>query len=397
MDTPTTPSATSPARETSPAILFVDDDENVLECMKRQFRRKYDVQTALGPHEGLQTFRRDGPFSVVVSDLQMPGMNGIQFLSAVRNQSPETVRIMLTGQGDLSAAVAAVNQGAIFRFLVKPCAPAVLDKVIEAGLDHYRMLNAEKQLTQETLLGCVNLLVEVLSMLQPMAFGKANRVRRYVREILSTITTAPTYKGPRVSWEFEAAALLSQIGWATLPPDLIEKVAQGDSSAAENPKFTSHAAAASRMIGQIPRLEVVAQIIANQNTPFSAAEEDDLSTPLLGAQVLKGALDFDQLRQRGIHHGDAVSRMRSRPGLYNKLVLDALASMEESESGDDLLEILFRDLAPGMILEEDVIGSNKLCVLGRGQEITDTSIARLAGFASVVPPDHICKVRVRKQ
>jgi response regulator RpfG family c-di-GMP phosphodiesterase len=379
-----------------PSILFVDDDQNVLESMQRQFRKKYGIQTAMGPQAGLRVFKKDGPFSVVVSDLQMPGMNGIQFLAAVRNQAPETVRIMLTGQGDLSAAVAAVNQGAIFRFLVKPCAPAVLDKVIEAGLDQYRLLNAEKQLTQETLLGSVNLLVEILGLLQPMAFGKANRVRRYVREILKGITTGESWHGPSASWEFEAAALLSQIGWATLPPDLLEKVAHGDAGATLSPAFISHAAAAAKMIGRIPRLDTVAQIIANQNTPYSASPEGDVSTAVLGAHLLKGALDFDQLRQRGVPHDEAISRMRSRPGLYNHLVLDALSTIEAAESGDELVDILFRDLAPGMTLEEDVVGTNKLCVLGKGQEITETSLARLSGFASVVPPDRICKVRVRK-
>jgi FixJ family two-component response regulator len=376
----------------SPAILCVDDDQNVLDAFQRQFRRKFALQTALGPHAGLQALHQNGPFQIVISDLQMPVMNGIQFLSAVRTQAPETVRIMLTGQADLSAAMAAVNQGAIFRFLVKPCAPAVLEKVLEAGLEQYRLQNAERQVTQETLLGCVHLLVDVLSMVQPVHFGKANRVRRYVEEVMTTITSSNSWQGPPPSWEFEAAALLSQIGWTTLPPDMVDRAAQQEQPSGP----ASHVVAAAKMIEGIPRLEVVAKIIGNQANPFKAAAAGDLSVATLGGHLLKAALDFDELVQKGVSHEEAISRMRSRPGLYNPLVLTALESIKEVEAGDRIMDVRFCDLAPGMILEDDVIGSNKLCVMGKGQTITETGILRLAGYASIVPPERLCKVRITR-
>src|ERR1700680_4492664 len=152
----------SPETPAPDSILCVDDDPNILEAFQRQCRRKCNLHTAIGPGPGAEALARSGPFAVVVSDLTMPGMNGIQFLGAVKDRSPETIRIMLTGQADLSTAIAAVNQGSIFRFLVKPCAHTVLGKVLEAGLAQYRLLIAERQLTQQTLLGCVEVLVEVL-------------------------------------------------------------------------------------------------------------------------------------------------------------------------------------------------------------------------------------------
>src|SRR5260221_2261200 len=75
-------------RPVSEKILFVDDDANILEAYRRQLRKQFTIETALGGEEGLEAARSQGPFAVVVSDLRMPGMDGIQFLSSARLASP---------------------------------------------------------------------------------------------------------------------------------------------------------------------------------------------------------------------------------------------------------------------------------------------------------------------
>src|SRR5688572_30779220 len=77
------------SRVMSDAILFVDDEANVLEGFKRQLRKEFTLDTAIGPEEGLQAIAERGPFAVVVSDRQMPGMDGVEFLSQVRERSPD--------------------------------------------------------------------------------------------------------------------------------------------------------------------------------------------------------------------------------------------------------------------------------------------------------------------
>lgn len=101
-------------------ILCVDDEVNILLSLQRQLRKQFQMESALGPEQALAAIESDGPYAVVVSDLQMPNMNGLELLAKVRDMSPETVRIMLTGQADLDTAIAAVNQGNIFRFLTSP-------------------------------------------------------------------------------------------------------------------------------------------------------------------------------------------------------------------------------------------------------------------------------------
>ena len=95
----------------SERILFVDDDPNLLASCERNFRRKYQLDTAEGGEAGLARLAERGPYAVVVADRQMPRMDGIQFLSAVRQRAPDTVRIMLTGNADLDSAIRVVNEG----------------------------------------------------------------------------------------------------------------------------------------------------------------------------------------------------------------------------------------------------------------------------------------------
>ena len=99
-------------------ILLVDDDRNLLDSFRRQFRKLLELETAASGADGIQAIRDGGPFAVVISDMMMPSMNGVEFLSRVREISPGTVRIMLTGNANLEVAVNAVNDGHIFRFLV---------------------------------------------------------------------------------------------------------------------------------------------------------------------------------------------------------------------------------------------------------------------------------------
>jgi DNA-binding NtrC family response regulator len=105
----------------SERILFVDDEPNVLEGIRRTLRKQGDLFTAASGADGLRMLSEDGPFALVVSDMRMPLMNGAQFLAKVREQAPETVRMILSGQADLQATIDAVNDGHIYRFLSKPC------------------------------------------------------------------------------------------------------------------------------------------------------------------------------------------------------------------------------------------------------------------------------------
>jgi len=130
-------------------ILFVDDEPFILDAFRRMLRGKFETYTANSGEKGLASAKQNGPFAVVISDMRMPGMNGAQFLAQIRKNSPDTVRMLLTGFTDLEAAIAAVNEGNIFRFLTKPCRKDELVSAINLGLDRYRSVVKEKELIKK--------------------------------------------------------------------------------------------------------------------------------------------------------------------------------------------------------------------------------------------------------
>ncbi|MDN5517380.1 MAG: response regulator [Pseudomonas sp.] len=103
-------------------ILFVDDEERILRSLAMQFRRHYEVLTESDPLRALQRLREEH-IHVLVSDQRMPQMSGAQLLAEAREIAPNTLRILLTGYSDLDAAVDALNNGGIFRYLTKPWDP----------------------------------------------------------------------------------------------------------------------------------------------------------------------------------------------------------------------------------------------------------------------------------
>jgi two-component system, probable response regulator PhcQ len=142
-------------------ILLVDDEPQVTDALKRALRREpYVFLTATSGAEAQQILERQH-VDVVVSDEQMPGMSGSEFLSKVRRQFPHTIRIILSGQANLESAVRAINEGEVYRFFLKPCIPADLILTIRQALMHKRLEENSRRLLrkyqrQEALLAKLN-------------------------------------------------------------------------------------------------------------------------------------------------------------------------------------------------------------------------------------------------
>jgi signal transduction histidine kinase len=139
----TTMTSTNPRPERA-RVLCVDDDPEVLAALQMTLRRRFDVTTAENGPDGLRVLAEQGPFTVVVSDFSMPGMNGAQFLSRVRQEAPNTIRMLLTGHASLEGAIDAVNNGRLFRFLTKPCPPRELIAAIDEAIEQDRQAAAQR-------------------------------------------------------------------------------------------------------------------------------------------------------------------------------------------------------------------------------------------------------------
>ena len=127
---------------TTRKILFVDDDKSILAAIKRQLKSQFDVSTVDDPQKALQLLRRSGPYPVIVSDLEMAGMSGIEFLAQARQIYPQTVCILATGHSDLNVGAEATNKGLVFRFLAKPVTVEKLSSTLEeAFAQHERLMS----------------------------------------------------------------------------------------------------------------------------------------------------------------------------------------------------------------------------------------------------------------
>ncbi len=371
---------------TTPSILCVDDEPRVLDGLKLTLRRGFDVSTATSGAEGLAMLKQMAGAAVVVSDMRMPGMDGAAFLTKVKELWPDSTRLLLTGETGRDAAVAAVNEGQIFRFLTKPCAPEKLIAAVEAAARQHQLVTAEKVLLQQTVLGSIRALVDVLAIVNPIAFGRGGRIKRLATELAAASGLAP-------SWELEAAALLSQIGYVSLPIELVEKAVSGEPLntdekllLSEVPKVTQ------RLLARIPRLENVAAILAYATQP-QIGKIPALAEVAANAGVLINVLEFDALTSRGESAQTALATLRSRRGAQNAPLLAHLAALQNTvDSGAQLREIRLSDVVPGMILIDDLRTDLGTLLVSSGYEVSQSFVDRMRNFGHRLLEE---RVRVR--
>ncbi len=367
-----------PARTTE-KILFVDDDPSLVAGLVRHLRKRFHVTPAASGPEGLNLLESEGPFAVVVSDFRMPGMDGVRFLARVREASPDSVRVMLTGYADLDMAVHAVNDGHIFRFLTKPCPPEALTKALDAALEQHRLVTAERILLQRTLHGSIKVLTDLLALASPAAFGRAMRVRKRARDVAARLDMPDP-------WRVELAAMLSPLGCVAMPPDALEKVYLGKPlGPGEEQMFEKHPQLGHDLIAKIPRLETVAEIVAYQEKKYNGlgVPHDEIAGERipLGARILKLVLDFDTLESSGSQKAEALEQLSNRTGWYDPRVLAAFAELLSAEIENEVWSVGLDELKVGMVTVDDVRIDTGLIVLARGQEITEPLLERLGHFA----------------
>jgi FixJ family two-component response regulator len=362
-------------------ILFVDDEPAVLAGYERTLHREFQVDTAVGGELGLQAILGTGPYAVVISDMRMPGMSGAQFLAKARKSAPDTVRMLLTGYTDLSAAMEAVNEGNIFRFLTKPCGKEVLVPAINSGVEQNELIRSEKELLEHTLLGSIKVLADVLGAASPEAFGRSMRIAQFVRHIANKFNFA-------FRWRLEAAATLSQLGCVTLDADLIQKCfGSVKLSQEDQARFETHPGAGMRLLADIPRLEATAWMIGQQlrleiPTQVPGLPEAWVKETVLGAKVLKLAVAFDHLRMK-LSDTEAINNLFTRRTEFERELVDALIGIKAMGGGMEARTVSTLKLATGMVLDQDVRNKEGMLLVAKGQEISSAVLIKLENFAKV--------------
>ncbi len=380
-----------------PKVLIVDDDAFLLAAMHRQFRRHFDLTTAETGALAIDFVKNSGPFAVVVCDMQMPNLNGIETLRAIQDISPNTVRLMLTGNADQQTATDAVNKGNIFRFFTKPCDTSVLELGIKAGIRQYELITAEREILENTLAGSVKVLVDVLEVVDPVSFCRANKLRRWCTELAPKLSLSHP-------WELFLAATLSQLGNITIPSELIIKMNDGDDlSHIQRDIVDSAPEMAKTLISNIPRLARVSEIVALQNRGF-----DGSGTPTDGpigdaipieGRILKILVDLDRASEGAAPSPAAFKLLANNRNKYDptilKIVQDTLEMLpQKGKKTEKRLEVPVNMLHVDDLLVDSLELLNGRLILEKGYRLSKIQVQKIKNLAKI--HDFIEPVKIKR-
>jgi response regulator RpfG family c-di-GMP phosphodiesterase len=364
-------------------VLWVDDNPRVIATVTQALQRHFAITTATTGEAGLQLLETQGPFAVLVADLCLPGIYNTTLFVRAREVAPDTTRVMLTGQADVHTARAAVNEGEVFRFLLKPCAPEGLFIALQAAAERYQRRMAEYARLEQILQGSLQALASLQEYTHPELYARAQRVREHLRFV-----TAGRTRQER--WETEAAALLSQLGYVTLSPALLAKLQAGHELNADEQALVDRVpvAGADRLAG-IPGTDGVRRIIAYQAKCYDGrgVPRDNVRGKGIpwGARALKIALDYDNLVASGVSSVAAVDQMLSpeRRSAYDPEILAKFADTTFSpEQNDAVQEIPLSKLEPGMVVVTEVRTRTGALLIPAGQQVTAQHAARLSAVSA---------------
>lgn len=370
-----------------PVILIVDDEPNLLSGITRNLFGQFEFETAANGVEALERIKFNSRIGVVMTDLRMPHMNGIELLVEIQKLYPKIVRLMLSGNADLNDMANAVNEGHVFRFLTKPCTPELMSKMLGAALEQRRLIESERILLEQTLNGSVQVLVDLLSLFDPEAFGQAQATRELSRYLAQQFDEDP--------WVIENAALLSHLSLVTIPTELLMKHRAGDElTVPERDIFYKVPKVSASLISQIPRLELVAKTILYQKKHFNGIGFP--SDPIageeipLGSRILKVSNDFLELIQSGLKIPEVLSKMQSRLGEYDTAILRMIDICREDiekkflrRSASVLRLTDGTKLKPGQIVKQKIENKNGILIVREGTVIQQALIEKLLNFISL--------------
>jgi len=380
-------------------ILLIDDDPHLLSALRRQLEDDFDLTTAGNGQLGIDAARAAvesrTPFAVALCDMRMPGLDGIETLEKVREVSPDTVRMMLTGNADQQTAIQAINRGNIFRFYTKPCAADDLRQGLLAGIAQYQLVTAERELLEKTLAGSLKVLVDVVSMNDPVAYQFSMRLREWVRLINAEV------KLPQ-AWQVEIAATLVAIGQVMVPPEIIAKQRANEKlTEVERSVFEQAPEAARNLVANIPRLDAVAEMLYLQDKGFNGSgfpQKGPVGEAIpFGARLLKILKDLAAATEGGPLTRAAFQALQKRAEAYDPRLLGKVKACLEGTitvNAPTVAEIPLSALRVGHVILSDIKMADGHLVLAADSLISAPLLERLRNLRKMFTFIEPIKVRM---
>jgi response regulator RpfG family c-di-GMP phosphodiesterase len=359
-------------------VLLVDDEERLLAGLRRQLRGKFEVVTAVGGAQAMEILESKSEIAVVISDMHMPGMTGVEVLEAFSKKSPTTTRIMLTGNADQDCAVEAINKSHVFGFLNKPCSTDMLIESIEGGLDYHRSLVREKKLIETTLAGSIKLLSDVVSLMDPAATSGCRKVSRWAGILAPHLTGV-------ARWEIDFASMLAPIGRVSVPFDILARHSKAESlSDAELAVLASAPAEGSRLLNNIPRMSGISKAVLYQDknydgSGFPADEIKEKDIPII-SRLLRILKVLAEIAGDNDLTDDHLNKLTNNKEWFDPEILQLAREhlikremgieqgQEEVENNDQTIGVADKNAKPK---EEPIILEIKTGTLHRGKTLAE--------------------------
>ncbi|MEO0423079.1 MAG: response regulator [Pseudomonadota bacterium] len=353
-------------------VLCVDDEPRVGQGYARALRKVLPLDLASSGQEALEMVREKGPYAVVVSDMRMPGMDGLELLEQIEKISPDTVRIMLTGNIDMRTASEAINRGGVFRYLVKPCGARAFAEAVVEGVKKFQVRRAEREVLDCSGDGAAAVCCELLELIAPGMLDRVSVIEGLIDSLLVQLERP-------VGWSSAVLAPLALVGVA------------GEDSGGDAQQSAQFAELSAKIADAVPRLGVLSEGVRYQKKNYDGGglPEDSLmgdQIPFVG-RLLRVVLAFDAQCQRGFTEQQAYEALTANKAWFDPALLLALAehlalnNPAVDHKGKEGVPVPVHELCEEMVLSMPVTTPAGTVLMGRGKVLTERSIERLKSFA----------------
>ncbi len=430
------PAPISSANETAAArahVLFVDDEENILNSLRRLFHRlpEWECHFALGPKAAIRVLTEHN-IAVIVSDHRMPEMSGAELLAIIRERRPNTVRMMLTGQANLHDVERVVNAGEVFRFILKPWRDAELIEAVRSAVRHFLLRQENEFLrrqTEQQNIELKNLNVSLESRVEERteqlrdalhtAKSLNGRLEQSLRDSLMCLFSFVEQANPRMGahcrrvadlarkmaaalgmadanrWEVETTALLHDVGKLGLPAYLSEK----DLSLMrpeEEFVYRLHAHEGAERLRSIGSIAGICVAVAQHHERYNGSGFPDHldRSQICDAAYVVGICDFydnlvSQIYEDRVYHLQEARRTiemtadKEFPQRIVSAMLSVLTDEERALIRRDAIKVSLQNLASNMRLARNLYTVSGTLLLAENGRLTRKAIARIRALTKV--------------
>lgn len=409
----------------SHTIIFVDDEEHILNSLKRTFRKDpYTIIATTSVAEVLQTISK-APVALVISDQRMPEMKGTELIGKIKDRSPDTIRIILTGYADLHGAMDAINRGEVYRFITKPWDDEDIRTIVAKALEYYDIVMEYRRLqaitqkqnlelrelnenletkVRERTTKIANLNAEIkesfLSLIRTLAGAMemhshivGNHSKR-VANLSKALATKMDISNDEL-FSIETAAVLHDIGKIAIPDSILKK-SEAVLTRQESELMRRHPELGEAVIGNVKGLRRMAIIIRHHHERYDGSgypdglRGDDIP---IGSRIVAIADAYDKmLNTKGAMSSTTPEKVlkhiesNAATAFDPDILLNFKEMISRGKESDAVeVEVGYKDLHEGMTLTRDIMTAKGVLLLPKGSILRENLIEKIQAYRYTDP------------